>query len=112
MVWQPGQSGNPAGRPKAVAAMARAIRDATNDGADLVKWALKIWLDPTTKMVDRRWAHDWLTERGFGKALQAIDLQVGGELGITAMTVDVSTLSIEQIQALALIGTSDDPSKR
>lgn len=90
--------------------MARAIREATNDGADLVKWALKLWLEPDAKMVDRRWAHDWLTERGFGKALAPVDLHVGGELALNQTMVDVSKLTLEQIQALALIGiVTDEP---
>ena len=72
----PGQSGNPGGRPKGLAAAVRELAPAE----DLVKWYTAIWLrDKATllklgvplksvTLAERNKAGEWLTERGYGKA--------------------------------------------
>ena len=72
MVFQPNQSGNPGGRPKAAVEMARLIREATADGAVLVAFALEAL--KAKDAASRNYAHQWLSDRGFGKALQTVDV--------------------------------------
>lgn len=92
-----GKSGNPGGRPKAAVAMAALIREKTNDGADLVDFALKVQKGEIPEMADaksRRWAHDWLSDRGFGKPIQDIDVLIG--------TVDLTPEQQALLEALKM----------
>ena len=76
----PGQSGNPGGRPRAAIAMAKLIRERTGNGADLVDFALQVHAGEIAEMNDaksRRWAHDWLSDRGFGRPIQDVDVLIG-----------------------------------
>jgi hypothetical protein len=66
--WQKGQSGNPAVRP---AGLARRIRDATNDGEDLVAFMNDVFRDEAEKTADRITAATWLADRCWGKPAQA-----------------------------------------
>lgn len=108
--FEKGRSGNPGGRSKAHAEMARLIAEKTNNGADLVAFAIDVWKGIVPGMdgeKSRQWAHDWLTDRGFGKALQIIDL------GTTEprRTLDFNALSNAQLEALAVLdagGSSPD----
>lgn len=95
-----GQSGNPGGRPRGAAEMARLIRKATNDGASLVKHAVKVWRDPKASERSRAWAHEWLTDRGFGRAVQSVDLNVGGEIEVSVPFAD---LTDEELRLLAKV---------
>lgn len=96
--WKPGQSGNPNGRPKvqtdAAKQLARMIQAETRGGAELLEFAIAVYRHPVGAVGvaadlksggalhglaqitadDKRWAHEWLGERGFGKPLQSIDL--------------------------------------
>src|SRR5882724_8725358 len=72
MVFQPNQSGNPGGRPKVAAEMARLIREATANGAVLVAFALEAL--KAKDAASRNYAHQWLSDRGFGKSLQSVDV--------------------------------------
>lgn len=70
--FRPGQSGNPGGRPKGLAALAR---EAVGGGHDLVAFYLAVFKGDTkalrtrkVTMRDRLQAGEWLAERGFGKA--------------------------------------------
>ena len=59
-----GVSGNAGGRPKG---LARRIRDATNDGDDLVAFVLDVFTDEAESTKMRMEAATWLADRGFGK---------------------------------------------
>ena len=75
--WAPGVSGNPGGRPKG---LARLAREATNDGVDLVAFFVSIYHgqvpvvgdgDPVGRDValdDRIEAARWLADHGWGPA--------------------------------------------
>ena len=56
--WVPGQSGNPKGRPGHAQSLAAMVREATHDGADLVKHAVRVWKDYEATDSHRQWAHD------------------------------------------------------
>lgn len=64
--FQPGQSGNPGGRPKG---LARATRELVGeDGTALVELWLAIAADPLQKTSDRLEASRLLADRGWGKS--------------------------------------------
>lgn len=90
-----GVSGNPGGRSSAAAELARRIRERTGDGLELIDFALGVlrgtgetarppdapsdWR-PTNVPDDpksRMFALDWLSERGWGKAKQDLDILIG-----------------------------------
>jgi len=62
------------GRPKGFAGVAKAIGAITNDGQDLVDWALAVWKDAAVPMSMRWDAFQWLSDRYFGKPANTIDL--------------------------------------
>lgn len=64
--FKPGQSGNPSGRPKGIAARARALIG--NDPGELLEVFLSIARDPSEKAADRRAAAEALLDRAYGKA--------------------------------------------
>lgn len=70
--WKPGQSGNPAGRPKDSDRIAAYIREHTNGGreiADFMMGVMRGTEDESWRMKgqDRIKAAEWLADRGFGK---------------------------------------------
>jgi hypothetical protein len=64
-----GQSGNPGGRPKGLAAY---VREQTKDGIELVDLMLGFARDDETPVKDRQTAIQWLADRGFGKVAQPL----------------------------------------
>jgi hypothetical protein len=109
-----GKSGNPAGRPKGFAGIARDILKRTKDGKELVSFALKVMRDSSETTRDRLAAHAWLSDRALGKPLSSIDLNVGGDVGVSHKAIDMSKLSEAQLQALALLDGEgeEDPGDR
>ena len=70
--WRRGQpSPNPGGRPKGLASL---VREQTADGADLVEFLLKVLHNKRQPMRLRLEACAQLLDRGFGKALQQMEL--------------------------------------
>src|SRR5688572_11005800 len=103
MPWKPGQSGNPGGRPRGLAARVREIVDVD----ELVNFALNLLRDERASMRDRCWAVDFLADRGFGKPTQTMDLRA--ELRAYALPPTWPSMSpaerrayLDQVQARAL----------
>ena len=67
-----GVSGNPGGRPKGLASE---IRERTKDGEELVGFMLRVFRGelPEAKLRDRLDAATWLSDRAFGKPVQAME---------------------------------------
>lgn len=95
--WKPGTSGNPAGTSRrqqtAARELARRIQQETRDGAEVVDFALAVLraggpnagsgpamhgLVEVT-LVDKRWAAEYLTDRGWGRAPQTIEFTSDGD---------------------------------
>lgn len=84
----PGNKGG--GRPKGFAGLAASIRKATNDGSELVEWALLVWRDPNVPLNVRWDAFVWLSDRGFGKPLTMIDLNAS--LAVPKSAIELAVL--------------------
>ena len=90
--WPIGKSGNRSGYQKAKSdaakVMARMIQERTRDGAALVEFVAAVFEYNSTNagpflashgiaevtLEDKKWAATWLSDRGFGRPLQSIDL--------------------------------------
>ena len=100
-----GSSGNPGGRPKGLAAL---IRQKVGDsGEKLVTIAFKIANDNSALDKDRLTAIGWLADHGFGKPLQAIELdaRLGGSVSL-AQSVDSMTTAERQARVRDLLEAS------
>lgn len=73
--FQPGQSGNRAGRPKGFAGIAKKIMQATDDGTELIEFALSV-LRGDHPLREKIQCLQWLGDRGLGRPLQSMDLTV------------------------------------
>lgn len=117
----PGYSLNPTGNPKGASGLAKMIRKRTGDGDELVTFAQRLLRgqpvqrydnegNPTDMLVpsmdDMKWAAQWLSDRGYGKAPMTIEINEGpkGE-----PEIDFSNVSDEDFAKIKeLMGVSDD----
>lgn len=76
----PGNSANPGGRPKGLASL---VREQTKDGQELVRFMLGVLRGRKTPLRLRMEAAAWLADRGFGKALQQMELSGPGAEPLT-----------------------------
>ena len=78
--FAPGNSANPGGRPKGLASL---VRERTKDGAELVEFMLRVLRARKHPLRYRLEAAAWLADRGFGKALQQMELSGPGAEPLT-----------------------------
>lgn len=90
-----GSSGNRSGRPNGWAGMARAIQAETRDGAELREFALEVFRNKAGlyALSDRFRAFEWLSDRGWGKAVTMVDLQA--VVASAPLAADVDATAIE-----------------
>lgn len=89
------------GRPKGWAAVAREILKQTNEGKEMVEFALRIWRDPMETPSRRDAMLHWLADRGLGKAVNIVEMDM--QIGVAPSLIDaldMSKLSDVQLQAL------------
>ena len=80
--WQPGQSGNPGGRPKG----SKEFRERCREFADEKGLPVLIEIAETAKHKDRMGAVKLLLEYGYGKPIQGVEFS-GDEGGIINIVV-------------------------
>jgi hypothetical protein len=85
----PGQSANPGGRPRGLARRVREI--VGDDGEQIAVFLLEVMHDPRQRTRDRLEAARLLGDRGWGKPVVSIDLDVG--LEAQQMTIDTQSLA-------------------
>jgi hypothetical protein len=91
----PGVSGNPGGRPKG---LSRRVRELVgDDGHVIADYMVTVLNDETQRTPDRIEAAKWLADRAFGRAVQALDIDV------YPSSVDINHFSTEDLKALAVI---------
>lgn len=74
-------SANPTGRPLGFRGLARKISRETRGGDELVEYALEVLRDTKAETRDRMAALAWLSDRGFGRPLQSVELLA--DVGVT-----------------------------
>lgn len=99
--WRPGQSGNPGGRPKGVAAYVRSL--AGEDGKTIVDKVWAIMEKPVGKPHQRQKTvlecAYWLADRGWGKAV--LNVEHSGQIDHADLMAGISTEVLLAIVDLA-----------
>ena len=99
----PGQSGNPGGRPKG---LARKVRELVGeDGFEVAEFMFSVLKDERARTADRMEAARWLADRGFGRAVQGLEIDVARR-----STLDVTTFATEDLEAIVAILEKYEPS--
>ena len=97
--FQPGQSGNPSGRPKLGVALAEKVRKATKDGNAIVKLLVEIAEGGLeAKISDRLAAAEMLLSRGWGKAVT--QMEVTADVQVQHSLADFDTAELRELVAM------------
>lgn len=95
--FMPGQSGNPGGRPRG---LARRVRELVgDDGTMIADYMLAVMRDDRERTRDRLEAGRFLADRGWGKPVQAVELDVA-TLSPALDPDRLATLSTEELELL------------
>mgnify|MGYP003141841185 FL=1 len=107
--FQPGQSGNPSGRPKLGVALAEKVRKATKDGNAIVKLLVEIAEGGLeAKISDRLAAAEMLLSRGWGKAVT--QMEVTADVQVQHSLSDFNTAELRELVAMRRkLVEEDDP---
>lgn len=91
--FTPGVSGNPGGRPKG---LARKVRELIGDDGRLVaQFMHQLMLDTDARNADRIEAAKWLADRGFGRSVLPVDLELELDRGL-----DISKMSTADLKLM------------
>jgi hypothetical protein len=94
--FMPGVSGNPGGRPKG---LSRRVRELVGEDGELIAaYMTSVLIDEKARTTDRLEAAKWLADRGFGRSVQALDVDVRPHPAI-----DLALLSMDDLEALQTI---------
>ena len=97
--FQPGQSGNPGGRPKLGVALAEKVRKATKDGNNLIRLLVEIADGgQEAKISDRLAAADMLLSRGWGKSVSQVE--VTADVQVSHTLSDFNTAELRELVAM------------
>jgi hypothetical protein len=105
MVFRPGKSGNPKGRPAGFKGLAKKVRAATSDGDELVDFAMSVFRgehEACISFAHRMEAWKWLADRGWGKAPVHVEINAQSDAALTGP--DLSQLTDEQLDILDKAG--------
>lgn len=101
--FQPGQSGNPSGRPKGVARQFRELIN--NDPTQIAHWLLEIAADPKAK--DRITAIREYLDRAYGKAPAFAPVEGENPLDLDAVTTEIAGL-VDELAARREVAAAGD----
>lgn len=94
--FKKGQSGNPTGRPKGSAGLPARIAAMTNDGQDVLDLYVAIFRgEHELSKRHRMEAAQWLAERMWGKAPQAVEV-TGADGGAISFTLKIGDDNSDQ----------------
>lgn len=108
--WKPGQSGNPAGRPKDSDRLAAYIRESTKGGREIADFMMGVMRGGEKlfmKGQDRIKAAEWLADRGFGKAKEIS--AISEPFPVNDLT-DEELIVLQRVVARRTAATGGDPS--